>query len=387
MTEDFEVILDIANAHLKREVLSCLAGIESVVPRDGERRTKIREGSARQLFIINPQNRSDGLLEKINALRQKLPQTGIFVISSDKSPELIVEVIKAGADEFFANPLNPARLKEAVTKIRERLLSLVPITRGCLYSFISAKGGLGSTVVSVNAAAALAMKNKGSVALLDMSLQSGDSSVYLDTLPQTTIADICKNFHRLDFSFLKTSMLHHSTGLHYLAAPKEPEDSGVVHGAQVKKVLHLAKSLYDHVVVDCTSMLVDECSLEAFKASDRIFLLTELSVPSVRNAVRLNQLMQKLGIPPQKVEVVVNRFIKGGASLQDVEKSLQKRIFWFFPNDFDDVIVSINEGVPLVKGKPGTPFAKNVFEFVEKLKKPENFTSYRGAKSFLGKAI
>uniref|UniRef100_UPI00272E5D38 AAA family ATPase n=1 Tax=Geoalkalibacter sp. TaxID=3041440 RepID=UPI00272E5D38 len=168
---------------------------------------------------------------------------------------------------------------------------------------------------------------------------------------------------------------------------REPEDSGSVHGTQVKKVLHLAKSLYDHVVVDCTSMLIDECSLEAFQASDRIFILTDLSVPAVRNAARLNQLMQKLRIAPDKVEILVNRFTKGGTPLQDVESILKKTVFWLFPNDFEDVIGSINAGIPLVKSKPGSPFAKNILEFIDKLQNPAGQPHYRGAKGFLGKAI
>jgi pilus assembly protein CpaE len=97
--------------------------------------------------------------------------------------------------------------------------------------------------------------------------------------------------------------------------------------------------------------------------------------------------MQKLGIPRQKIEIVVNRYIKGGASLHDVEKSLQKNIFWLFPNDFVEVIASINAGVPLVKSKSGAPFTKNIFEFIEKLTNPGKSESYRGIKGFLGKAI
>lgn len=340
-----------------------------------------------EIILLNDDQNISRLVTEIAGLRQSHPTTEIFVISSEKNPDYIVDVIKAGASEFFVNRLNPQKLREAVEKVRAGLSARPAAVKGRLYSFISAKGGLGATVVSVNTAAALALRNKGSVALLDMSLQSGDSSVYLDTLPQTTLADICKNFHRLDFSFLKTSMLRHSTGLHYLAAPREPEDSMSVHGAQVKKVLHLAKSLYDQVVVDCTSMLVDECSLEAFQASDRIFILTDLSVPAVRNAARLNQLMQKLRIAPGKVEIVVNRFTKGGTSLQDVEGILKKSVFWLFPNEFEDVIGSINAGIPLVKSKPGSPFAKNILEFIDKMPNPPAPPGYRGAKGFLGKAI
>ncbi len=387
MPQIFNIALDIADPALNKEVFSCLAELEGVRAQNYSPAVVAEKKAVPHLVIFYLNAQTEGLLDKIRAMRQTLSQAAIFVISTDKSPDHVVEVMKAGADEFFTNPLNASRLKEAVGKARQQLANLFTASKGSLYSFISAKGGLGATVISVNTAAALAMKSEGSVALLDMSLQSGDSSVYLDTLPHTTLADICRNFHRLDFSFLKASMLHLSTGLHYLAAPKEPEDIGLVQGPQVQKVLQLAKNVYDHVVVDCTSMLVDECSLETFGASDRIFLLTDLSVPALRNTARLNQLLQKLKIPPQKIEVVVNRFTKSGASLNDVEKNLHKKIFWLFPNEFEEVIASINAGIPLVKNRPSTIFARNVFEFVEKLKNPERYPTYRGAKGLLGKVI
>ena len=386
MKTNFEVALDIADAPNRQSVLACLGEMDGVAV-NSDARLETLSDEATQLLICHIPTRSAQRIEALAALRRRLPQLTLFVISPDKSPGHIVEVMKAGADEFFPNPIDIALLRAAIVKVRQCLAGLFAGGNGTLYSFISAKGGLGATVVSVNAAAALAQGRKESVALLDMCLQSGDSSVYLDTLPHTTLADICRNFHRLDFSFLKTSMLQHATGLHYLAAPTEPEDSGTVQGSHIRRILQLAKSLYDRVVVDCSSMLIDDCSLEIFQASDRIFLLTDLSVPALRNAARLDQLLQKLDIPSGHIEIVVNRFSKGGASLQDVEQGLRKKIFWFFPNDFDDVILSINDGVPLVKSKPRAPFARNMFEFVEKLKAPDAPGGYRGAKGRLGKAI
>lgn len=387
MKQELFVGLSIQDAALQQEVETCLASVEGLRTLSAGPAVPPSDQPTLDVLVFQDDRDTDQSISEISSFRAGMPETSIFVISTNKSPEHVVEVMKAGAEEFFSNSLNPQALIKALEKVRQRLLTAIKPARGRLYSFISAKGGLGATVISVNIAAALALRSKSSVALLDMSLQSGDSSVYLDTLPQTTLADICKNFHRLDYSFLKTSMLRHSTGLHYLAAPHEPEDSGSVHGLQVKKVLQLAKSLYDHVIVDCTSMLIDECSLEAFQASDRIFILTDLSVPAVRNAARLNQLMQKLSISPSKVEIAVNRFTKSGTPLVDMEKILKKDVYWLFPNDFEEVITSINTGVPLVKGKPGSSFAKNILEFIEKLQNSASHAGYRGARGFLGKAI
>lgn len=174
----------------------------------------------------------------------------------------------------------------------------------------------------------------------------------------------------------------------FLAAPLNPEESEEIIPAHVTKILDLARKLYDHIVIDCASMFVGECTIEAFRASDKVFVVTDLSVPAIRNAARLVKLIQKLEIPSSRVEIAVNRFIKGGAiSLDEVEKTLGKNVFWLFPNDFDQIITSINRGIPLVKHYASSPFSKNVFDFVEKLHAPQVRENYRGIRGAFGKAL
>ena len=142
------------------------------------------------------------------------------------------------------------------------------------------------------------------------------------------------------------------------------------------------------MIVDCTSMFVDDCTVEALKVSDRIFVTTDLSVPAVRNTARLCKLIEKMGINPNRLHIAVNRYIKGGTlSLEEVEKTLNRRIFWLFPNDFNDIVSSINRGVPIVKHQPSAPFSRNVMEFTEKLINAQAEAAYRGIRGAFGKAI
>ncbi|NIQ93735.1 MAG: hypothetical protein GWN87_05650, partial [Desulfuromonadales bacterium] len=55
--------------------------------------------------------------------------------------------------------------------------------------------------------------------------------------------------------------------------------------------------MYDVIFVDCTSMHINASEVEAFKASEKIFIVTELSVPALRNATRLAQYVGGLGVP------------------------------------------------------------------------------------------
>jgi pilus assembly protein CpaE len=151
-------------------------------------------------------------------------------------------------------------------------------------------------------------------------------------------------------------------------------------------VLQLCRNHYETVIVDCPAMDVDERARGALQFADTIFVVTDLSVPAVRNATRLLKLLRKAGIP--RIEVVANRYIKGqAATLDEVEKTLGCRIYWLFPNDFESTMGSINRGTPLMKYDPRSALARNITEFIEKIQDPDSFPQYRGAKGLLGKAV
>jgi pilus assembly protein CpaE len=200
--------------------------------------------------------------------------------------------------------------------------------------------------------------------------------------------DICKNIHRLDVSFLRGVMSGHSTGINYLPAPINPEDSEDIVSEHISGILNLSRKLYDHVVLDCGSMHINDCSLEAFKQSEKVFVVTDMSVPSIRNTVRLCKLIRKFGISLEKIEIIVNRYIKGGAlSLGEIEKNFDKPVYWLVPNDFSEIVSSINRGVPLVKLSKNAPFSKNMFELIKKFQGLQDDSDFRGIRGTFGKSL
>jgi len=392
MAKQITVAVEIGDSRLAKAILDIAKGITDVHAVQwfggmGEKGAMAVKGTPNIIVVDDAAERGE-IGHKVSALRKAFADAAIFVVSEDQRPEKIIEVMKLGAAEYLVTPVNEKKFADAVEEIRLKMANAGQIARGSVYSFISSKGGLGSTVVAVNTAVSLAMNKKQAVALCDMSFQSGDASVLLDIVPQTTIHDICQNFHRLDVSFLRGAMVKHNSGLDFLAAPLDPEDSEEVCAEHVARILDLAKKLYDHVIVDCTSMFVDDCTVEALKLSDRIFVVTDLSVPAVRNAARLCKLLEKMGIASSRIHIAVNRYIKGATlSIEEVEKTLSRRIYWLFPNDFTDIVSSINRGVPLVKYQSGAPFSRNVQEFADKLVNPQAEENYRGIRGAFGKAI
>lgn len=394
MPQTMNIAIEISDRELAKKIskdLDALANVKThqwygAMGEKGELAVK----SSPNIIILDDAPETGEIFRRLPKMRHVFPQAAMFVVSNDKNPKHIVEVMKGGATEYMVTPLSAKVLINAVEEVRAKLTETGKIAKGTVYSFISSKGGLGSTILAVNTAVTMAKTNKhgNAVALCDISFQSGDTTVLLDVLPETTIVDICKNFHRLDVSLLKGAMVQHSSGLELLAAPLNPEDQEVIQPGHTEKIMGLLTKLYDRVVVDCPSMSINGATIEAFRASNKIFIVIDLSLPAIRNAVRITQLMSKLGIDRGKIEFILNRYEKGPTlSIEEAEKSLGKRIYWLFPNDFSDIMSSINEGEPVVQLHPRSLIAKNIMSFTQKLRGKLGNKEYRGAKTAFGKPI
>lgn len=78
---------------------------------------------------------------------------------------------------------------------------------------------------------------------------------------------------------------------------------------------------------------VTERTLAAFDVADRILLVTEGAVPSLRGMQRVLRLCRRLNYPDEKMCVVVNRFDAPGAmSPSDVAAALRREVYWKIPD-------------------------------------------------------
>jgi pilus assembly protein CpaE len=285
------------------------------------------------ILLIDDRPGGFAFFDRLALLRKNFPQTAVFVVSGEKNPEQIVRVMKAGAKEYLILPVQGKTLAAAIEEVRHAMDEAGMLNKASVYSFISSKGGLGATVLSVNVAAALAEnRNAGAVALCDTSFQSGDSSVLLDILPPTSILDLCRNFHRLDTALLQGVVTKHSSGLELLAAPSHPEDMAEIEPDKYIKILEIMRTRYSHIIIDCPSMHVDEIAVHSFNLSEKIFIVIDLSIPAIRNAVRLAAVMRQFRVPDEKIFFVVNRYMKSNsASLSEAEKTMGKKCTGFSP--------------------------------------------------------
>lgn len=315
------------------------------------------------LILELPQN-SDKTLKWVEQIKLDYPYTSIFVSSAEKSPDLVISAMRAGAQEFLSRPINPDELKKAISKVlitKEQIKAQAP-TRGKVISVFSKKGGLGVTTLAVNLGLALARVAEKTAALVDLDLQLGDVTSFLNLSPEYNILDALNEDGGVDEGKLQSCMIRHESGVFVLSEPKNPADADNVNSSQINQILRQLRSTFSYVVVD-TPHLFDSRTLEAFEVSDQIIVVVVPSISSVRAAKKTLAVFKELGYLRDKVRVVANRVgKKDSVKVDDIEKTMRYPVSWVIPNNYPVAIDAINSGIPLVNHKGGSNVAKSILE-------------------------
>jgi pilus assembly protein CpaE len=195
---------------------------------------------------------------------------------------------------------------------------------------------------------------------MDLKLETGDLAALLDLRPTQSLADVCQGITRMDRTMFESSLVRHASGLRLLAPPQNFAQVRDVTSEGVRHTLTLARSLFPYIVVDLDHSFRDE-QLQALRAADTILLVFRLDFASLRNTNRTLEYLSQVGIPRERVRVVVNRH----GQPQEVpaakaEEALGMKIFHYVPEDARTVNLSNNNGVPAVIDFPSAKFAKSL---------------------------
>ena len=292
-------------------------------------------------------------LERISQILSRFSQVSIFATSLDKSSDTILKVMRAGATEYLPRPVTEADLTYALQKVgRLRLTRPAPEDEaGRIFTVFSPKGGVGVTTVAINLATDIFEATKKPTILVDLDLNSGDATTFLNMKPSYTISDVTVNISRLDKSFLQGVVAKHESGIYVLAEPQKVEEGVSIAGAEIKKVLSLLKSMFKYIIIDAET--ISERTTIALEMSDMILLVFFMSLPGIKNMQRYLRYFDKMGLGRDRVKLVANRYVKkSDIKIEDAEKALNYPIFWAVPNDWDTTMTCLNKGITINMGAP-----------------------------------
>jgi len=315
------------------------------------------------------------------------PAPVLFALVHERSPELMKRVLRAGADELLFLPLDPGDATRALLKISETRRREEHHEGGVVCSFVSLVGGTGVTSLCANLALALRYALDKKVGVVDLDLQAGGLSVFLNLEPERTIMALTEGDRKLDSIQLEAALSKHASGVYLLAAPKRIEDSELVTDATVGAVLDLMKQLFDYVIVDCGTH-VDSNTVAAWERSKRLFYVLDQSIGAARCAWRFVDLCGRLGLQSVEPAFVLSRYqANHPIGEEQITHTLAQPLFARIPRD-EKVLERVQlSAQDLWQVAPNSPLAKSVEDLARRLDAPGEAAAVEHESSLVSKLL
>jgi pilus assembly protein CpaE len=120
-------------------------------------------------------------------------------------------------------------------------------------------------------------------------------------------------------------------------------------------------------VLDCEHHL-SERTVAALDAADRVVLVTQLNVPSLRGMQRTLALCRQLGYASEKLCVLVNRYKPDDVlTLKDASQVLTCEVATTLPNDYQLSSSALTQGVPVAQLSADADLSRSYARLASKL--------------------
>lgn len=313
----------------------------------------------------------------IASLRTAAPHgvTPVLVVAPARDIEARIAFLEAGADDVIPDGFARSELEARVMALLIRAGKVRPEVAAHtgnaeLVAFFSPKGGVGTTTLAVNTAVLLAgggappPANAGSdgaipasrVLLIDLDLQFGQVATHLNLTPRYDIAGLATDEQALaDPDLARSYLTIHGSGLAVLAAPTRPEADFRVTVDHLQRMVELLRPSFDHIIVDLGSRL-DPRALWILEQADVHLFVLFPEIAALRAMSLLMAFLADTTPLRARTHIVVNHiFPKELLKTRDIENLLRTKPAAEIPYTEVEMIRSVNEGVPLVIGRPTTP--------------------------------
>jgi pilus assembly protein CpaE len=232
---------------------------------------------------------------------------------------------------------------------------------------VGSRGGVGATTVAINLAWIFAEELKMKTALLDLDLEFGTIALSLDLEPTRGLREALENPGRIDSLFISSALSKLTERLSVLAAEESLGGEVAFNPGAVDVLFEALGQENDCLVIDVPRPVVS-VRQRVFQAATRIVLVTELSLPGLRDSIRLLGGIEQVA-QDKPITVIANRVGASQQAMQmgDFKKALGRKVDLTIPDDHKALITAANAGKPLVQAVKGSKSAKVLRVLASKL--------------------
>jgi len=268
--------------------------------------------------------------------------------------------MRAGVRHVQSWPLDGDELVQALSLIEKKRMAQGG-SDGRVLTFLSSRGGSGTTFAATQFAYACATRLGKKVLLIDADRQYADAQLFLASdFPATTLADMAGQAEGLDAALFDAGVARLHPKLDLLPGAGDPVKAAQIRPEQLTRILQFARARYDVVIVDA-GRHIDASVVSLLDHSNALFLLMRQSVPDLYSAKRVVDILQDLGYPASKMHTIVNQY-DSAAKLDTglVRNTLQIGLFHTYPSDRGAAQQVTDQGTPLAVVAPRSRLARAV---------------------------
>ncbi len=357
-------LLNIQSAKVSNEYTEVSSNLYIRVLQDLERHPEAA-------LIADLSTDTEGALKAIEKAKQAAPDLYIIASNYSMDGETVIAALRAGASDYLVQPVKRSEFRDAMTRLEKapRRAAAGTSKLGKVYTFLGAKGGVGTTTLAVNFASVLAQRKQNTV-LVDLDWTANECAMQTGASPQYTLQEVGENLAKMDQALFEGFVSRDPLGFFLVGPPDAMEHRAYFTEPMFREFSTFLIEKYDSIVIDAGRNLADEVSLGALQSSSMIFLVTTQEFPAIRNAQRYIAALVRLGFTQDQLKVVVNRYNKkpdpNYATLEQIQQTLNQTAFYGIPQSAS-FLSAINRGRPFVTERQSAPEVDRAFRnFVDK---------------------
>lgn len=324
-----------------------------------------------ELLIIDlklPEMDGFQILERLRR-DPKYSHIPVIVITGEDELSEKLKAFDLGADDYLVKPFQPEELvaRMGILARRGKAMQIVQQmektkkSTSTVISIHSLRGGVGCSSIVVNLGLAFYKLWGKPTLLVDAILTAGQVALMLDGKPGATWENLVGiEAENLDDAVAGEMMTAHKSGIRYIASPRYPIAADTFTGETLRILMDRIKAQNDFVVVD-TAHDFSDMTIQMLSMSSLIVLIMAPEMASLRTTLSAIEIYDRLGIPLDKVKLVLNNNSSSPAIKQaQLEKVLKRPIDFVLPFEAGEVNRALNFGQPFILTNPDLPICLNL---------------------------
>jgi pilus assembly protein CpaE len=306
---------------------------------------RVLRSLAPQTVLLSVENLKEAVAAA-KCVETTAPGVYVLALGESCSPDVLLQVMRAGVREFLQAPFDATAVREAVARAlesAERAPRSADLTDQ-VFSFLPAKAGAGASTVALNISAAFAELPDTRVLLADFDLNSGLIGFMLKIESAYSTTHAAENAFHMDENLWRQIVT--SRGLLDVLAAGQINLGFRIEPAQIRSFLDYARRHYKAICLDLSGNL-EKYSVEIMHESKRVFLVCTSELPSLHLAREKLSFLRSAELE-DRVSIILNRVGRRDVVRPaEVEKLLGMPVHIAFPNDYKGVHSAVSSGKPV----------------------------------------